>query len=123
MLDFTIDENDSILILKPKGKLSEDDFKRVAKEVDPYIEKVGHLHGIIIYVEYFPGWEDFSAMTEHFKFVNEHHKKINCIALVTNSILGDIAENILNHFINAELKHFSYSDLNESKEWIINYNK
>ncbi|WP_428026781.1 STAS/SEC14 domain-containing protein [Arcobacter sp.] len=39
---------------------------------------------------------------------------------MTNSILGDIAENIVNHFINVEVKHFSYDELKEAKKWILN---
>jgi len=118
MLTINLDEKTSTLTLSPQGALEVKDFEEVAKLVDPFIEKNAKLKGLIIYVQTFAGWDSFSALTRHLKFINEHHKKVSHIAFVTDSIIGDIAEHIGSHFVNAEVKHFSFSELEKAKQWI-----
>jgi len=119
MLTVDLDETLGIAILKPDGKLSENDFTLAAKTIDPYIEKSGKLKGIIIYVESFPGWDSFSSFIAHMKFVKEHHKKVAQVAFVTDSPLGNLLEHIASHFISAEIKSFSFTELDDAKKWIV----
>lgn len=118
MLSIDLDETNGIVVLRPDGALSEDDFKSAASILDGYIEKAGKLNGIIIQVESFPGWDSFAGFTAHMKFVKEHHKEVSCVALVTDSALGDFAEYIVSHFVSAEIKHFSYDALDDAIQWI-----
>lgn len=119
MLTVKLDETEGIAILEPDAKLSKEDFISAAKIIDPYIEKSGKLNGIIIHVKSFPGWESFSALITHLTFVKEHHKKVSRVAFATDSPLGGFAEHIANHFVNAEIRNFSFSQLEESKRWIL----
>ena len=114
-----IDEASGIAILEPSGPLSEYDFKLAAKIIDPYIEKSGALNGLIIHVENFPGWDSFAALSSHLRFVKDHHKKISRVAFSTDSVVGNFASTIGSHFVNAEIKVFSYQDLELAKEWIV----
>jgi len=124
MLKINLNEKESILLLELNGALNQNDFKEVSKIVDPFIEKSGKLNGIIINVESFPGWDSFSALMKHIKFVNEHHKKVSKIAFVTDSIVGDFAQHIGSHFVNAKVKHFGFKEFENAKKWIIeNANK
>ena len=116
MLNVQLNEKESIVILIPDGALSENDFQLATTTIDPFIEKSGKLNGIIIYVETFPGWDSFAALSTHLKFVSEHHKKVSCVAFVTNSLLGGLAEHIASHFVSAQVKSFSYNALDDSKE-------
>jgi len=118
MLTVNLDEKTSTLTLAPQGVLEAKDFEEVAKIVDPFIQKQGKLKGLIIYVQSFAGWDSFSALTKHMKFINEHHKNVSHVAFVTDSVIGDIAEYIGSHFVSAEVKHFPFSDLEQAKEWI-----
>ena len=118
MLTVNLDEIKGIAILEPDGELSENDFKYVAKIIDPYIEKSGKLNGIIIHVKSFPGWDSFSALITHLKFIKEHHKMVSNVAFVTDSPIGAFAEHVASHFINAEIKSFSFSELENSVKWI-----
>ncbi len=118
MLSVEIDEINYIAILEPDGPLSKNDFIQAAKVIDPYIEDNGHLNGLIIHTESFPGWESFAALSSHLKFVQEHHKKISRVALSTDSVVGNFAEAIASHFVNAEIKLFSYQALEEAKAWV-----
>lgn len=118
MLTVTLDEVRGIALLEPVGKLSAADFESAATVIDPYIEKAENLKGIIIHVKSFPGWESFGALLGHMKFAHEHHKKVVRIAFATDSPIGGIAEHVLSHFVNAEIKNFDFDELEESKSWI-----
>ncbi|SFV56183.1 Conserved protein [hydrothermal vent metagenome] len=118
MLKQKLDRENSILTLEPEGKLTEDDFDKVSKDIDPYIEESGGLKALIIVTPSFPKWENADALLRHLKFIKDHHEKIEKIAFVTDSIAGDFAEKITSHFVSAEIKSFPYDSLEKAKEWI-----
>lgn len=122
MLSLKIDEKNLVAILEPEGPLSESDFQSAAKTIDPLIEQYGRLNGII-HTKFFPGWQSFAALASHLKFVRDHHRKVARIALVTDSILGDFAEPIVSHFVQAEIKVFPYQQFNKANSWIIENNQ
>lgn len=122
MLTVNLNKEDSIAILEPHGALSENDFHLVTQIIDPFIEENTKLNGIIIYVKSFPGWDSFSALLTHLKFVNEHHKKISNVAFVTDSIVGKFAERVASHFVKAQVRTFSFDHLESAKEWILTSN-
>ena len=119
MLKVELDENEGIAILEPDGELSKNDFKAASKVIDPYLEKYDELKGIIIHVKSFPGWDSFSSLVAHLKFVKEHHKKISRIAFVTDSPAGSIAEKVARHFVNAEIKSFEFVEFEASRKWVM----
>ncbi len=123
MLTVKIDEAKGIVLLGPDGPLSKNDFESAATIIDPYIEKAGLLNGLVIYTESFPGWNSFSALSSHLKFVKEHHKKISRVAFATDSGVGNFAEAVASHFVNAEIKDFSYQELEKAKDWAAGYQK
>jgi len=120
MIEHNLDTTDSILYVRPNSSLEQDDFVQIAKTVDPYIEEAGKLAGLIIEAPEFPGWDSFGAAVAHFRFVREHHKHIKKVGLVTDSVLGNIAEHLAAHFISAEIKHFPGEDLETAKKWVLN---
>ena len=120
MIEHTLDTAHSILYVRPKSSLEEDDFVQLAKTVDPYIEETVDLAGLIIETPSFPGWKSLGAMATHFRFVRDHHKHIKKIALVTDSALGDLGEHLASHFVSAEIRHFSAGELEAAKQWIMN---
>jgi len=119
MLSINLDEHDGIAILEPNGELSKTDFISASKIIDPYIEKSGKINGIIIHVKSFPGWESFSALLTHLSFVKDHHKKVAYVAFVTDSPVGGLAEHVANHFVSAQIKSFTFSEMDHAKKWII----
>jgi len=119
MLNITLDKEKAIVTLEPMDALSEEDFHTAVKVVDPFIEEHGKLEGVIIETESFPGWKDFSSLVAHLKFIKNHHKKVRRLAFVTDSVIGDIAEHMTSHFVDAEVKHFPYGSHKEAREWIL----
>jgi hypothetical protein len=117
MLSVNIDEEAGIAILEPGSPLTQSDFESVANVVDPYIEKAGQLNGLIIHAKSFPGWDSFAALFTHLRFVKEHHKKISHVAFSTDSVVGNLAEVIASHFVSAEVKSFSYQEIEKARIW------
>ena len=109
---------EKILIITPEGFLEKIDFEMLAKEVDPFIEAMGTLNGLMIISESFPGWENFAALLSHMKFVKEHHHNIKKVAAVTDSGFLSILPRVANHFVQAEVKHFSYKDKDVALDWL-----
>lgn len=120
MLSVQIDKQNRIAILEPQGTLSQEDFESASNIIDPYIDQHGQLDGLIIHTQSFPGWDSFGALVSHLRFVKEHHKKISRLAISTNSTIGDIATMIGSHFVSAEIMNFSFEEVDQAKQWIIN---
>ena len=109
---------EGIVIVEPSGPLEEADFARLSREVETISNSIGHLNGLIIHSKSFPGWDTVGAFVQHMRFVKEHHKQIERIAVVTDSRLGDIGPVIAKHLVSAELRHFPFNGMAEAKEWI-----
>ena len=119
MISFDLDKSIGVLTVRPEGKLEAHDFQLLSQTVDPFIEAEGKLTGLIIVAEKFPGWKDFSGMVEHIKFVRSHHREIAKLALVTDTKIADAAELLGKHFIKASIKHFSSTEFELAKNWVI----
>ena len=74
---------------------------------------------LAVHVESFPWWDSFSALLSHLSFVRDHHKKVACVALATDSAIGGFAENIANHFVSAQIKRFAFNEVETAKKWIM----
>jgi hypothetical protein len=118
MLNFFIIEHQGILVLQPHAPLSKEDFSDLSTAVDSYLSDHAELHGVLIHSKGFPGWENFGGFTAHMHFVEDHHKKIKRIAIVTDSHFAGIAESLGKHFTSAELRHFPYADDAKALEWL-----
>ena len=118
MVDYELLPAEGILILRPHGALEAADFEKIAREVDPYIETHGKLHGILLEAASFPGWKDFAALIAHLKFVKNHHQHVEKIAAVSDSSFLSIAPKIANHFVQADVRHFPQTQRVEAFAWL-----
>ena len=118
MLDYRLDTARSILYVRPHSALEREDFLKLARTVDPFIEARGDLAGLIVEAPAFPGWDSLGAMVAHFQFVREHHKRIRKIAVVTDAALGNVAETLASHFVAATIKHFPAGEVEAAERWI-----
>ena len=116
MIDVSITNN--YCVVEPKGPLTAEDFAEISSRVDPVIEREGELDGLIIKTREFPGWESFGDIVEHFKFVRNHHQKIEKIALVTDAKVAEVFPRIASHFVKAQVRQFDYDDFDEAVEWV-----
>lgn len=118
MIDHELRAESGILVVRPKGRLSEKDFASLSANADEYIRTHGALKGLVICAEKFPGWENLDGFIAHFKFVRDHHRKISKVAFVSDSDVLALLPILASHFISAEVRHFKASDENAAISWI-----
>jgi hypothetical protein len=118
MLSHELLHAEGILILRPGAPLEAADFTDLAKEIDPYIEQNGKLHGVMVDAAAFPGWKDFAALLAHLKFVKNHHQKIQKIAVVSDNSFLSFAPKVGSHFVQAEVKHYPEAQKVEALAWL-----
>lgn len=118
MLSVDLDAEFGIATLEPGAVLTKSDFESVATVLDPYIERTGRLNGLVIHTKSFPGWDSFAALFTHLRFVKDHHKSISRVAFSTDSVIGNLAEVIASHFVSAEIKRFSYQEIEKARLWV-----
>lgn len=118
MMDHEMLSDTGILIVRPKGPLSTDDFNVIAQDADAYIEAHGHLNGLIICAEAFPGWDSIDSFVSHFRFVRDHHSKIAKVGFVSDSDVLALLPRLASHFVSAEVKHFKAAALEEAIAWM-----
>ena len=108
-----------VLVIRPEQMigLSETDFKYLTDLVDGYLKNHKILHGIVIVAKKFPGWEDLVAFISHFRFIRDHHRVIQKIALVSDSPLLSAAPYLVDHFVNAKIRNFSFSEIEQARTW------
>jgi hypothetical protein len=105
-------------LLEPLGPLTSDDFKAIAQHIDPIIEGGGRLHGLMIKTRSFPGWESLGDVIEHIRFVKNHHRAIDRVALVSDTPLAHIFPAIVGHFVSAQVRQFDFDDYEAAVVWM-----
>lgn len=118
MLDYSIMTPEGILVLKPDAPLSKEDFGNLSGTVDSYLSDHTKLHGVLIHARGFPGWENFGGFAAHMRFIRDHHKKVERVAVVTDSHFAAIAESLGKHFTSAEIRHFPFADDANALAWL-----
>jgi len=118
MLAHELLRKEGILLVRPQGPIQAGDFESVAKLVDPYVEQMGALKGVMIEAPSFPGWDSFAALLSHLRFVRDHHRLITKIAAVSDSAVLSIAPQIAKHFVKAEFRHFNANEREAALAWL-----
>jgi hypothetical protein len=118
MLQHELLRDRGILILKPEGPLKAEDFTALAGTIDPYIEQNGKLNGLMIEAPSFPGWDSFAALLSHLRFVRDHHRQIQRIAVVSDSLLLVALPRIASHFVGAQVRTFDADARTVALTWI-----
>jgi hypothetical protein len=107
-----------ILVITPQGPLEQADFETIAKKVDPVIISKGKVTGLMINMKSFPGWRNYAAFAAHVKFVADHHRGIERIAVVTDSGLLKIIPRIAGYFVYPEIRVFGFKQEEQALSWL-----
>jgi len=118
MIEFELLKDAGVLIVAPKTALEAGDFRAMSDTVDPYIRDNGHLTGLLIETPSFPGWDSLGALTEHLRFVRDHHRNIKRVAVVTDSRVLTIGPRIAEHFAHPEFKTFKSGQRADALAWL-----
>jgi hypothetical protein len=121
MIEFELLRDKGILLVRPSGPLSADDFRKIAVTVDPYIAEKGKLNGVLVEAPSFPGLDSFVGLIEHFRFVRDHHRDIERVAAVTDDDFLKIAPG--SQRISLILKSGSSQALTRRMRWLGSKNR
>lgn len=110
--------DEGMLILEPAAPLKKTDFDTLSGIIDPCIQANGRLEGLIIHASAFPGWQDFSSMLAHIRFVKDHHAVIQKAAAVADEGTIAVLPTIADRFLKADIMHFGHDELDQALEWI-----
>jgi hypothetical protein len=117
MLNLSQETNRNLLIVEPKGPLSEADVVDLGKRIDTFINERDAVPSLVIHAKDFHGWKSLGALTHHLQLVRDHHRLIPKIAIVGDGTALSILPKLANQFVVAGLQHFSASRLEEAKTW------
>ena len=119
MIYIEMNEMEGIAIVRPEEMtgLTQADFQQVTDKIDAYLKDHDRLQGLVIVAEFFPGWEDFAAFTTHIKLIRDHQNSISKVAIVSDNPLLSAAPHVIDHFVNASVRHFALSDIQAAKVW------
>ena len=118
MIKFELLKVIGVLVLEPKNALSTDDFQEISRGIDPYIREKGKLTGLLIEAASFPGWDSFGTLIEHLKFVYDHQRNIDRVAIVTDAAFLKVAPTIAQHFAHPEIRVFASGEREKALEWL-----
>ena len=118
MLEFTMIEPGGILRVKPSGALTAQDFTRLNRFADAYLEKNGSLAGLLIEAQSFPGWDSFAGFAAHIRFIRDHQRHVERIALVTDSSVAHVAEILADPFVAADIRCFAFNQYDAALHWL-----
>lgn len=119
MVEAELDGANSILYVRPRSALEAEDFAKLAAIVDPHLDATGDLAAIVIEAPSFPGWDSLGALAAHIRFVRDHHRRVKKLALVTDSAIGKVAEQLASHFVAAEIRRFAAAEAGAARQWIL----
>ena len=116
-ISFRLLADSGVMVVEVKEALRAHDFDALALTADTWIEAHGKLHGLVIHCHEFPGWENLRSVFRHVRFVREHHRKVERVALAADSKLASLAPHLAEHFVQAEVKSFGYEQLEAAVAW------
>lgn len=118
MLTLQTDSEANLVIVTPEGAISEADIAELTEGVNGYINAHDKAPNVLIDAGKFPGWQDLSAMGEHFKFARDHQRLIAKVAVVGEGILLNVLPSFLNIFAKAKLRHFPTAQRDLAITWL-----
>lgn len=118
MLEFAMIEPGGILRVRPSGALTSEDFSGLTRFADAYLERHGNLGGLLIEARSFPGWDSFAGFAAHVRFIRDHERHVERIALVTDSAIAPLAEKLADPFIAADIRCFAFNEFDTALHWL-----
>ncbi|GAL27810.1 hypothetical protein JCM19239_4775 [Vibrio variabilis] len=105
-IQFESSEAKSLMMLKPKGKLTKEVISQVANFIDENTSNGGdHELGLLIDTTEFDGWE-YDAFLEDVKQGIKHRNDVNKIAIYGRQKWLQVAATIASFATTADVEHF-----------------
>jgi SpoIIAA-like len=118
MLHFELMRDRNVLVITPDGPLEKADFQQFAKEIESRVASTEKLGGLMVNTKSFPGWRNFGAFVSHLKFIVDHHRKIERIAVVTDSRFLKVMPRMAPYFVHPKIRHFGFEEKDKALAWL-----
>jgi hypothetical protein len=118
MLNVHIDDESGIVFLSPENEIRVSDLDSLANKIDSYIASRGKLNGVLVNLPALPHWESFQAMLNHFRFVRDHYKHVEKIAVVSDVKLAPFMSMLARSFMGADVCYFHSRDSYDARTWL-----
>ena len=107
-----------VLLVEPRGPLGTEDIEFVEQTVDSWTEHHAQpLPGMVVHCHKLPGWQNIGALSRELRFIRDHRHKVRRLAIAADGQLAELTPRFADWFVDAEIKHFAYDDLDEALFW------
>jgi len=106
----------NIIEVELSGKISKEDYERLAPELERLIQRYGKIRVLVIMRD-FHGWR-MGALWQDIKFDLQHFKHFEKIAFAGEKKWQEWMSNICLPFTTGEIRYFRRDRLNEAREWL-----
>jgi SpoIIAA-like len=108
---------DGVLKITVPEKLSAEDFRQVAPQIDSLVQQRGTIR-LLVDASHFGGWEDMAAFEKHIGFVKTHHQKVQRIAVIVGHGWQYWVIGTVRLFVHPEIRTFDQSQESEARKWL-----
>lgn len=106
-----------VVVVEATDPLRVQDVQELAGVIDGWLGEHAGLHGLVLHAAAFPGWENIEGLVAHLRFVLEHHKQIDRIAVAADGRIAVAGSQLAEHVVHAEVRRFGYADLDAAIAW------
>lgn len=116
MIDYEEDQTTGVVKITISGRVSREEFDRVADKLEALIEKHEQVR-ILEIIQDFEGM-DAGAFWDDLKFSLRHLSDFSRCAVVSDQKVVDLWSQILGPFLSCEVAHFEPDQLAEAQRWL-----
>ncbi|QHC23022.1 STAS/SEC14 domain-containing protein [Streptomyces sp. GS7] len=106
-----------VLVVEVQHPLRTQDFDALAATADNWLRTHDALAGVVIHTREFPGWENIGSLIRHARFIRDHRRKVERIALAADGKVAALVPQLANHFVHADVRRFAYDELDDALAW------
>ena len=117
MEPIVVTKGENVLTVRINQSLSKDMVSTLKEEIDAFINEHDRIPNLVISCKTAPHWASLRAFADHLSIVHDHHKLIQKVALVSDSAVFSILPKLVDHFVDAKLRHFKEDDHALAIEW------
>ncbi|NLE36462.1 MAG: STAS/SEC14 domain-containing protein [Pirellulaceae bacterium] len=108
---------DNIVEVALRGNIRSHDFAPIRRHIDDLIAKYGAIR-LLLDASEFDGWQDVEAAKAHFRFIQEHHHRVERIAVVGNRQWQYWLAAVVGVFLHSEMRCFANEQQEEARRWL-----
>jgi hypothetical protein len=117
MIETEVIAPDALKIVVP-GRLTADDFRQLAPQVEAIIKEHGKIR-LLIDATQLEGWQDISAFEAHATFVKDHQAKAERIAVIAPHEWQHWLIGLARVFLHPEVKAFDKDQERDACNWLV----